>query len=460
MKIDHIFIINLNTPKSDIANRMSSIDWPYKIPYYILPATNGWEAVNDKSKAHHNFKLADWWKIEGQTSAKNKNFYTRDVTPGEAGCMLSHYQCIYNAYHDGLDNILIFEEDFYSYGKFPTQEELNSIPVDASLIYLDRSQQCPDWDEKRINDYITKVGYTYNNHAYIMTRKGMKEVLESPILDNIIVSDEFFPAINGTSDRKDAVKVFYKESFTAYALNGGYFGQTSNPNIDALTEFTPEHVNAAKANTNTLPKDNYVEILDDSDWEAWCKKYINPQIINKEYDLIIDEPAPHVYVFPFFTKRFCKQLIKLGEQFDWTTDRHKFYPTTDNVLSVLGMEKIYNKLINEFVRPLAINRFWLEGNTWDNLTDESFIIKYPHDQQAHLSLHHDASSITTLVNLNPGDFEGGGTYFPKYKCNVNPKEFGVMTLHPGNITHKHGARPVTKGTRYVVVSFIKNTDLQ
>lgn len=30
-----------------------------------------------------------------------------------------------------------------------------------------------------------------------------------------------------------------------------------------------------------------------------------------------------------------------------------------------------------------------------------------------------------------------------------------MTLHPGNITHKHGARAVTSGTRYVVVSFIK-----
>ena len=23
---------------------------------------------------------------------------------------------------------------------------------------------------------------------------------------------------------------------------------------------------------------------------------------------------------------------------------------------------------------------------------------------------------------------------------------GVMTLHPGNITHKHGARPTTSGT--------------
>ena len=35
-----------------------------------------------------------------------------------------------------------------------------------------------------------------------------------------------------------------------------------------------------------------------------------------------------------------------------------------------------------------------------------------------------------------------------------------MTLHPGNITHKHGARPTTKGTRYVVVRFIKNQDMK
>ena len=40
--------------------------------------------------------------------------------------------------------------------------------------------------------------------------------------------------------------------------------------------------------------------------------------------------------------------------------------------------------------------------------------------------------------------------------NINPTEPGMMTLHPGNITHKHGARPVTEGTRYVIVSFIKS----
>jgi len=160
-----------------------------------------------------------------------------------------------------------------------------------------------------------------------------------------------------------------------------------------------------------------------------------------------------------FSKAFCNELIELSETKQWVNDRHEFHPTTDNLLEVLGMDKIYNKLINEHVQPLAKHVYQLDGTSWDGLRDESFIIRYKPEEQAHLGIHHDHSNITTLVNLNPGDFKGGGTYFPKYKCNVNPKELGVMTLHPGNITHKHGARPVTEGIRYVVVSFIKNQNL-
>ena len=88
--------------------------------------------------------------------------------------------------------------------------------------------------ETKITENVTKVGYSYNNHAYIVTRKGMKEVIDSKILDNIIISDEFFPAINGTSDRKDAIKIFHNPKFVAYALNGGYFNQLSNRNTTSL----------------------------------------------------------------------------------------------------------------------------------------------------------------------------------------------------------------------------------
>ena len=300
----------------------------------------------------------------------------------------------------------------------------------------------------------------------------MLEIVNSSILNNIIALDEFFSAINGASDRKDAIEVFNDINFKSYSFNGGYFEQSSNPNSNSLTEFNPNMLPSGKTGdktlfqpkkTNTVPKSikkdiiSLLPIQDSNNWEKWCEKYIHPMVKNGEYQLLVDEPATHVYTFPFFTKIFCDEIIELGEKQKWENDRHEFYPTTDNLLEILGMDKIYNKLINQFVRPLAIWAYGLEGKSWETLEDESFIIRYKPDEQSHLSLHHDFSNITTLVNLNSGEFKGGGTYFPKYKTNVNPIEPGIMTLHPGNITHKHGARPVTEGTRYVIVSFIRST---
>jgi hypothetical protein len=60
-----------------------------------------------------------------------------------------------------------------------------------------------------------------------------------------------------------------------------------------------------------------------------------------------------------------------------------------------------------------------------------------------------------VVKLND-EFNGGGTYFPKYKILSNPDGVGKCTLHPGQITHKHGARPITEGVRYVLVSFLRS----
>jgi hypothetical protein len=451
MKIDHTYIINLNTTSEEIELKAHHPHFPSEIPYYNMPAINGWEAIVESSLSPYEFKLADWWNSEEYGT---NDFYNRDVTPGELGCMLSHYKCIAHAQSNGYKNILILEEDFVTIGKFPTVGVLEEVPNDCSILYLDRNIINPD-KEIRISKNVTKVDYSYNNHAYIVTEKGMQEVIDSAILDNIIVSDEFFPAINGTSHRKDAIEKFYNPEFKAYSLNGGYFNQSSITSTTSLTEFPPE---SFLGNGIQLPIEQR-PILDDDNWGEWCKRYINPLILSKQYDLIIDEPAFHVYTFPFFTKEFCKELIELGESKEWVNDRHEFYPTTDNLLEVLGIDKIYNRLINEHIQPLAKHVYQLEGDVWDGLRDESFIVRYKPEEQAHLGLHHDASSVTALVNLNVGEFKGGGTYFSKTKTLINPDTSGVMTLHPGNITHKHGARPVTEGVRYVVVSFIKNQNL-
>jgi|TARA_B110000438_G_C15816196_1_gene652048 GR25 family glycosyltransferase involved in LPS biosynthesis len=487
MKIDKIYVINLNTDEDIIWGKLRDLNIR-PTDCRITKAINGWEVVKGTEKPPFKYKAANWWKIE-----HNNSFFNREVTPGEIGCTLSHYDCIKDAYESGYDNIMILEEDFISTRTFPTDKMFKELDKDWSMVYLSRNAQNPSL-ETDASENILNTHYSYNTHAYMLSRKGMSEIIDSKLLNNVIAIDEFYSALNGKHDREDAIKVFKGTGFKQYAFKQSYVLQAPTtsksltlsdemlkPKIgnnkpewldDKIMDESKKKVTDIKSFKSVMPerrmsemiadkpmnevlKTNPNELYEIEDWEAWSKKYINPLLMNKEYDLITDEPAPHVYVFPLFTEIFCKQLIALSETIDWTTDRHKFYPTTDNLLSELKMDGIYNKIINDYVRPYAIDRFKLDGTDWNELRDESFIIKYPHDKQAHLGVHHDYSNITTLVNLNPGEFEGGGTYFPKYKTNINPKQIGVATLHPGNITHKHGARPVTKGTRYVVVSFIK-----
>ena len=84
----------------------------------------------------------------------------------------------------------------------------------------------------------------------------------------------------------------------------------------------------------------------------------------------------------------------------------------------------------------------------------TFLAKYTASAQGHLSLHHDNSDLTCLIQLSSMDeYEGGGTYFKRQKKLVK-NGMGWATLHPGNITHRHGGRAISKGVRYILVSFI------
>lgn len=160
---------------------------------------------------------------------------------------------------------------------------------------------------------------------------------------------------------------------------------------------------------------------------------------------------------PLFTPLFCKKIREEAEYANaWTTDRHEFYPTTDMLLEELDMTEIYYDVIKEYVIPAAKFAFQLDGEGWDEMSAETFLAKYVPNAQGHLSLHHDSSDITALVTLsNFDEYEGGGTYFSHQKKLIKEKQ-GYVSIHPGNITHKHGARATTAGTRYIIVSFMKN----
>ena len=150
----------------------------------------------------------------------------------------------------------MLEEDFIPQGKFPTEEILKSIPKDASIVYLDRNKVPTELAEERINDDLTRAGYSYNCHAYLVTRKGMKEIISSNLLDNILPIDEFYSAASGFSNRADVIAKMQIKGFKQYAFNGGYFTQSSNRHTHSLTEFPPEVLNAKTGKTGNKTKYN------------------------------------------------------------------------------------------------------------------------------------------------------------------------------------------------------------
>ena len=180
---------------------------------------------------------------------------------------------------------------------------------------------------------------------------------------------------------------------------------------------------------------------------------------SKDWNLIVDSIDRNgvpleIYTWPFVTPKFCDEIIGYAEDYGrWSTGRHEHYPTHDILLKVFGWDDMYNTLLNEFAHPIVRDIWGLEGKRWNEMNCENFIVKYDNeseDHQSFLNLHHDASDYTLILTLNDG-YEGGGTWFPNQKYLLK-NEVGYITTHP-TYTHKHGARSVTDGIRYVIISF-------
>jgi glycosyltransferase involved in cell wall biosynthesis len=210
-----------------------------------------------------------------------------------------------------------------------------------------------------------------------------------------------------------------------------------------------------ESNTPTRLHPELYTYYDDID--EWKNRFITYSARTKEWDLITDEPFTNTFSFPLFTSEFCRMIREEAEHSNaWTINRHDYYPTTDMVLQTIGLHDIYMEVLREYVMQMSVHMWALEGEGWDNLQSENFLAKYTPNAQGHLAIHHDSSDITALVQLSDLDeYDGGGTWFRRQKQLLkNP--IGYVTIHPGNITHKHGARAVTDGTRYIIVSFMKN----
>lgn len=417
----------------------------------MWPAVNG-NDVNQQYLDSHNYKLFKWKQPDSSNS-----WFNRDMKPGEIGCAISHYTLwkhieTVNEPFITNTNTLILEDDFINTNVQLTDDTLANLPIYWDMIYLGRN---PLTDEQHPNNSkIVVPGRSYNMHAYVLSKTGVIKLMQQQFQKKIMPVDEFIQATYTTHIRPDLHHIWADSKVYAVRHDvlkqDGTKSETENLPVVASIPIAPTYNQEFRSR---LYPELYTYFEDPN---AWMKKFLIPGVVDKQWDLVVDEPIPHVYCVKFFNEDFCNKIQQEAEHVGkWTTDRHEFYPTTDMLLAELGFNDIFDDLICKLIMPMAINRFQLDGKCWGKMSSENFIAKYTPDTQAQLAIHFDASDITALVNLSKPDidFEGGGTWFPKYQSLYRPPQ-GSVSVHPGNITHKHGARVVTKGSRFIMVAFM------
>ena len=436
MNLDRFYVITLKPGDNQpLYEKCINITLPQSHVYYLKEGFNGLN-MSQEELDRFGVKKHPRWKIDNPN-----RWYNREVTDGEIGCALSHVDVWVDAYCIDREITMILEEDFTEKYTVPWDDVQTLLNKGYDLIYLGRNAIIPDCDKpiKGLPNWV-EPDYSYNAHAYILSRRGVQILVEEYIdqyKNEMFAIDEFLPITYGMTYRQDIL--------------AEYKGKTRLKVAAPVVNFITQENSSGVTNLN---KGDIIksEILQADDWDLWCKKYINPHILKGQHRLMTDEIGPNIIEFPLFTEKFCTEIIILAENNEWVTNRHTYHPTTDQTLESLGIQEIYQKVLEQFVYPIWI-KFWeLDGEEWSKLKSENFIAKYDILNQGSLDIHHDASLITLNVRLN-NDFKGGGTYLPRYKKTLQPKKSGNAMAHPGSITHKHGGRPVEEGTRYILVTF-------
>lgn len=178
------------------------------------------------------------------------------------------------------------------------------------------------------------------------------------------------------------------------------------------------------------------------------------------------EEAEQIFTFPCFTPEFARILIDAAERTGrWTTQDcvlqpHPHDPTIlnlycpeggrrDTTLSgdeIDGLEELFEIFFQRHLHSL-LKAFW-PAFRFRRLVPP-YLARYQPDVVSAMGLHFDIETISLVVYLND-DFEGGGTYFPRWRYSTAGAPAGSAVAFPGGLSHVHEALSVTRGTRYIL----------
>ena len=116
----------------------------------------------------------------------------------------------------------------------------------------------------------------------------------------------------------------------------------------------------------------------------------------------------------------------------------------------------FNMLLLAASVPYA-KRYGIRENLWH---EGYSMLKYRSGEE--YKMHYDGGTgvgraISAVCYLN-NNYDGGEIEFPHFNIKIKP-EPGMLILFPSNYAYSHIAHPITNGTKYAMVTWIKDREL-
>jgi len=206
-----IFVINLERCKEKREKMIKKLEGE---EYEMTMAVDGKELNKDTLKAL-DVELLKQWKDP---------WSGRNITWGEVGCSLSHYNIYKYCVENNIENAVILEDDIDIPEKLSNSldniiDNLNKEISNWELCYLSRKPI--NSEKENVNEFkdFVKVDYSYWTCSYIINLKGMQKIINSNYHKNIIPADEILPILGNISPHKDYYKYYnIQEPLNIYSV--------------------------------------------------------------------------------------------------------------------------------------------------------------------------------------------------------------------------------------------------
>ena len=212
-------------------------------PLYLLDAVDARRYTRQDFYNESIYEYKDWEMskensyIQMDYGMVNMTYWQRPVSMAEIASTVGHYLIWKHSYKMGYSNVLILEDDM----DFDYNELRKGLSVYEEFVKHNSCDifflACNPFRDKRIMDEnVVQCDYAYNAHSYILTKDSFGILLNAGLLDNLIVTDEFLPALYGDHPREDIQNLYSaKRKLMAYRLKENVVRQNENPTTDLIS---------------------------------------------------------------------------------------------------------------------------------------------------------------------------------------------------------------------------------